>query len=248
MCGLAGLLLQPKARSDSCWQAIRTHFRDNLLANEERGRDATGVAVVRLDGSVAMYKVEVPSSAYVRSPGFARLMDSLDERVTCVLGHTRLPTKGTPDNPLNNHPIQVGQVLGIHNGHIRNDDSMFSRFHLPRHAQVDSEIIFQFLDLLDPELLAQTYLQHAANVISVLSGNMAVLALDMRLPDRLLVIKAGSPLSVYDAPEWGALTFSSRYVFLRKTFGYANEALPNNSITWFHAPTQRQLAQLSLHR
>ena len=54
-------------------------------------------------------------------------------------------TKVHPSISANNHPVQHGAVVGIHNGHIDNDDALMARHRFERaHPQmtVDSEIIF----------------------------------------------------------------------------------------------------------
>lgn len=96
--------------------------------------------------------------------------------------------------------------------------------------------------------MAQTYLQHAANVLGVLTGPMVVLGLDVRQPDRMLVIKAGALLSMDEASSWGALSFSSRYLFLRKAFGCTKDAIPNNTVTLCTDPTRTLAPHAAIDR
>jgi len=250
MCGLAGILFAPVHRSDSEWRAIADIFTANLLANEERGREAAGIALVRSDGRLMLHKAQGPASGLAQSRLYQKILEALDERAVCLLGHTRAPTKGAPSNNENNHPILVGNVVGIHNGYIRNDDSLFAHFHLPRQGEVDSEIIFRLLDLLSPSSPPRTYLQDTAWAMSLLEGPLAVLAINLQTPTRLLVVKDGSPLCVHYEPRWQALFFSSRYAFLRRAFDSSvrAEALPSPAVMLFDANRMPQANQSALAR
>jgi glucosamine 6-phosphate synthetase-like amidotransferase/phosphosugar isomerase protein len=140
----------------------------------------------------------------------------------------------------NYHPIQVGAVFGVHNGRIHNDEALFARCDCPRQAQVDSEIIFQ---LLAPHSLAQDdYLQTIHPAVQQLKGEFTFLAGDSRAANRLLVVKHHNPLSIHYHPHWKALVFSSRYVFLRKTFGRAvlTEDLPSDHLMLFDSHRLKQ--------
>ncbi len=225
MCGLSGVLLAPRARSAAERREIAAVFTRNLLANEERGREATGVAVIQSDGSWHLAKAPVPASIFVHDAEYRRVLASLDADTVMILGHTRLPTQGDPAHNSNNHPLQAGNVIGIHNGRVHNDDALAAHFHLSRAAEVDSEVIFHLLDRLFPLSPSGVYLDALTDTITRIEGSLAVLAVDLRRPDRLVLIKSGSPLSLHHDLATGTLHLSSRYLFLRRTFGRASQTL-----------------------
>src|SRR3990172_1875750 len=237
MCGIPALLLHPQERSVQDWQAIRGVFSANLQFNEERGREATGVAIVQTDGQVSLLKQPLPASRLVNTSQFLSLLEAVNSQTMLLLGHTRLPTKGDPAFNQNNHPIQAGPVLGVHNGEVFNDDELFARFGFPRTAQVDSEIIFRLIESIDPALSDEGYLESVRGRIDLLQGQFAFLAYDLRRPGRLLALRHRNPLCALFHPAWNALVFSSRYVFLRKTFGraLAAEALNPDRLLVFDA-------------
>ncbi len=237
MCGLAGILLYPSERPASDWQAIRDCFTQTLLANEERGREASGMAIIQRDGTFELHKGPVPASELIETKTYRRMLASVGPETTCLLGHTRMPTKGSRWNNANNHPLQAGHVLGIHNGHIHNDDELFVTLNLPRAGQVDSEIIFRLLDTLSPVHLNGTYPVAAQQKARALRGRFATLSVDVRRPERLLVFKREMPLCLHYHEPWQALCFSSRYIFLRKAFGRAviTEALESGRGFYFDA-------------
>ncbi|MCA9957626.1 MAG: hypothetical protein KC443_01245 [Anaerolineales bacterium] len=220
MCGIAATLLTPQARSASLWDDIWQDFTENLLINEKRGPEATGVALLHKDGRLRIVKQAVAAHEFVKTAVFQALRQQLDAETVLLLGHTRYPTQGSPQIRDNNHPIQVGSVFGVHNGRIHNDRQLFAQAAYPRRAQVDSEIIFQ---LLQPHSPAQTtytnYLQTIQTPLQQLEGDFTFLAADCRAPGHLLLVKHHQPMSVYYHAQWSALIFSSRYIFLRKKFG-----------------------------
>lgn len=237
MCGIAAALLSPGGRPDEVWQEIRQVFTRNLISNQERGRDAAGVAVIQQDGRYVLLKQPGPAAELVETAAYQDVMAQLGGETVCLLGHARLPTKGSPLDNLNNHPLLSGHVLGIHNGYIHNDDDLFARLALPRYGQVDSEIIFGMLDTISPAQCNGDYLEQARQRITLLEGRFTTLSVDLRRPCGLLVIKKDMPLCVHYSADWQTLWFSSRYLFLRQAFGRSvtTEALPSRQIHFFDA-------------
>ena len=244
MCGIVAVLLYPQPRPDDVWQALGAVFTRALISNEERGQAATGLAVIQADGLAQVYKQPIRASQFVETPSYHDLMAKVGPTTTLILGHTRLPTRGSPSNPDNNHPIEVGPVLGVHNGHIGNDAELFERWQLPRRAEVDSEIIFQMLAAFSPQSLNGTYLSKVSECLTQMDGQFTFLALDRRCPSHLLVLKHENPLCLHYQAEWQALIFCSRYVFLRQAFGRSviSEALPHNQLLYFDAYRLPELA------
>ncbi len=237
MCGLASILLYPKQRSPQEWDRIRNLFTQTLIFNEERGRDASGIALIRRNRRFELFKEPVPASQLVEMEPYQNILQAVDQDTVCLLGHTRLPTKGSRWNNHNNHPLLAGYTLGIHNGVIKNDDALFSSLSLPRLAEVDSEIIFRLLDTVSPAALNGRYLPVVRDKIRLLEGRLASICVDLRRPTQLLVIKRNNPLCMHYEPELQAIFFSSRYLFLRKAFGRSviTEALRSDSAYLFDA-------------
>lgn len=241
MCGLAGVLLYPTQRSETEWVELSEVFTRMLVFNEARGREAAGVAVIQIGGDYSLFKQPVPASELVEMYGYRRVLEAIGDGTTCILGHTRMPTKGSRWNNANNHPLLANHVIGIHNGMIGNDDDLFARFGLPRAGEVDSEIIFRLLDTLNPTCsnskLNGTYLAAAREKVQLLKGCFTTLSVDLRKPTGLLVTKNLMPLCLHHEERLGALFFSSRYLFLRKAFGRSviTEALESRRGFYFDA-------------
>lgn len=243
MCGIVATLLYPQRRSSASWAAIAQCFTQNLLFNEKRGEAATGIAILQGDGTVQIHKRSLPAHEFVATEDYREFLASLNEQTTLLLGHTRYPTKGSPDNALNNHPLLAGSFCGIHNGHILNDDALFAHWQLPREGEVDSEIIFRLLEKLAGE--TDTWHRSGKSMalaeiipsLQMLEGRFTFLASDRRFPHQLLVVRHNNPLSLHFCPEWNSLIFSSSYLFLRKTFGpvVVKEVISNDRALWFNA-------------
>ncbi len=237
MCGLTGILLYPTRRSAEEWREITEISTANLLANEERGREATGIVVIQADGSYQLFKQPVPASELIEMAGYRRVLATVGDDTVCILGHTRFPTKGSRWRNVNNHPLLAGHVVGVHNGSISNDDAIFTRLGLPRAGEVDSEIIFRLQDTVNPLQPNGRYPALVQEKMNLLAGAFATLSVDLRKPTRLLVLKQLRPLCLHYEQEWQALFFSSRYVFLRRAFGRAviTEALESERGFYFDA-------------
>jgi len=237
MCGLVGILLLPQARSSSLWKEIADTFTRCLLFNQERGREASGVALIYQDGSHWLLKKPVPAEELVKYSEYYEILSRLCEEAVVLLGHTREPTKGTPLNNCNNHPIKIDYVIGVHNGKLENDDQLFAYFKFPRQGQVDSEIIFWFINNISPWIYDGNYLSQLRSYLKLIKGSFTVMAVDLRMPNRFLIVKKDRPLCLHYEPRWNAIIFSSRYLFLRKAFGrqVISEALDSGFIYLFDA-------------
>ena len=240
MCGLAGIQLYPVERSEAEWKKIRQLFTRALKCNEERGRDASGIAIIQDDGSYRILKQPVPASDLVKTKLYHDVLSTINAKTVCILGHTRMPTKGTRWNNDNNHPLLGEYTLGVHNGRIHNDDELFDEMKFPRRGEVDSEIIFRLLDQVAPSA-NKRYLAHVKESVALLHGKLASLYVDLRAPTQLTVIKRDNPLGLHYEPSLQALFFSSRYLFLRKAFGRTvlRETLENESAYFFRAENLR---------
>jgi len=235
MCGIAAFFFYPMQRPPEMWAEIRDIFTKNLLHNEERGRLATGVAIVQKDGTFDRFKKPVSAAEFINEPQYHHILAALSGETTCLLGHTREPTKGEPHNNLNNHPLIIDNHIGVHNGQISNDDTLFQERKFPRLAEVDSEIIFHLFNAVHPAKFA--YPEEITEQARLLKGTFATISIDLRDPSSLIVIKYKRPLCLHYHEPWKAIIFSSRYIFLRKAFGKAvvTEALESGNLFYFRA-------------
>jgi len=261
MCGIAGVLI-----GDSTDQAIIERIKDlftaNLAANEERGKEATGASVLHDDGSFFIEKAPIRAAEFIKTRPY---LDFIEKKVCpgarIIIGHTRRPTKGSPNNHANNHPIRVGDIVGVHNGTITNDDQIFLDMdrrkdkNRKRIGSVDSEAIFALMDSIDPHRTAffynqaNNYTDAIQDAATLLVGTYTTLFFNCNFPHKLFLLKYNNPISVHYAPALNALFFSSRYVFLRKAFGKSviTSALPSETGYVYDSRLLKYLRKKPLH-
>lgn len=183
MCGISGIYLKnPDANYLN--EMEKESLVDWLYCGiEHRGTHATGIAVQDKNGETVLEKSDMPASKFI----FWRRDLMPDARI--ILMHTRLHTKGKPENLLNNHPVQYDNIMMVHNGHISNDDELFKSENLERFAEVDSEII--------PALFHKYGMLEPKEALEKMSGGFAIAAIDQNNPGKLLLAKGSSSPLIY---------------------------------------------------
>lgn len=195
MCGVAGYSLSPNVRINS-----KRITREMLLAIEHRGRDATGFAFRDSTGAHQIHKADMAASYFVKR----RLCVPKNQRT--VIMHTRWATQGAPERNVNNHPVAAGTVVGVHNGHISNDDALFRAIervvgYNVRVGEVDSEAAFAVLGYIDAPV---------TDSLEEISGGATLAWLDSADPDETLHLARlqSSPLVIAKTTD-GSLFFAS---------------------------------------
>jgi glucosamine 6-phosphate synthetase-like amidotransferase/phosphosugar isomerase protein len=205
MCGIAGYSLRARSEIE------RTLAAQALLAAiAERGADAVGYAY-RAPGEThaTVVKQRTPAS---------QLLDrmSVPAEANQLLVHVRDYTKGHPSIAANNHPVQHGPIVGIHNGIIVNDDELLGCLDCARvepKMTVDSEAIFAIA----------AHSRNDARALEQLRGAMASAWIDQREQGAVYLARgAGRPLwvgqcrdGVFFASTKQALEVVERYCRLK---------------------------------
>ncbi len=182
MCGIAGFSF-----TQNCMIASHDATRVLLASVAERGADAAG----------CVYEHPVTGLVVNKQPGGAsRFLEvvTVPEVVRQLVLHVRDFTKGRPSLMANNHPIRHGDVVGVHNGKIANDDAVFVELGRDRFEDgmtVDSEAIFAALDDADGD---------EALALERLTGSLATCWFDQRRPGSVFLARG------YGRPLWTATT------------------------------------------
>lgn len=210
MCGIAGFSISDKDhRHINCRKLAKALARQI----ERRGTDATGVAWTQTDpdGSLGVWYMKDAISASM----FMDSMDQIAMHTRSAIIHTRYATKGSPENNDNNHPIIVGDTIGIHNGGIRNDDQIIAEVGTGRTGQVDTEAIFRLIDASDDP----------TQELHRLQGSAAIAWFNIEEPTVLNVGRLRqSPLWIGATPN-GSMVFASTEQMLRTASAQAGVKL-----------------------
>lgn len=181
MCGIVGAVAE---------RNVVPILLEGLKRLEYRGYDSAGLAVVTEDQQLervrCLGKVEELAKKVRENPLSAKI----------GIAHTRWATHGKPSEA-NAHPHISGDIVIVHNGIIEN------------YAELKAELIKKgavFTSETDTEVVAHL-LAHAMksvtdplkavqNILGELKGAYALLVMHRQFPDRLIVVRKGSPLVI----------------------------------------------------
>lgn len=137
MCGLIGVASTMGTKNEG---NRRDAFIEGLIADQFRGADSTGIAVIRRSERqkpALVFKRGVNASEFIEFRQFADLMRPFDQ-YQYVIGHNRAATRERVNNQ-NAHPFQVENITLVHNGTIYNQNELNVQDLVP--APVDSAYI-----------------------------------------------------------------------------------------------------------
>ena len=164
------------------------------------------------------------------------------------MGHTRWRTRGDERNNRNNHPIRAGQVIGTHNGTLYNADALFRRWRLPRHAEVDSELIFR---------LADRHARHGpidtaglGRALGLCRGQMTAVLASRGDPGAVTILKGNKPLTLRYHRCYRVILYASEPRFLDRAIGDERDwhdlVIPPMTMTTFQHEDLRAITQAPL--
>lgn len=214
MCGQVGLIFgaATDAQGNPPWfselEYLKKVFTEVLVANEARGKDATGLGWMNSAGANSIIKTTDEATEFVEQSDYFDFLKRLGPCTAALIGHTRWPTKkNAPVLDVDNQPLAVESIWGTHNGTIYNADELFHEWKLPRSAKVDSEIIFQLANahVHDGILNVPTFLEAMLPFQGQYSGSL----FNQKQPNLAWVIRGNKPLTVMMQPEWQVVLFTS---------------------------------------
>lgn len=134
----------------------------------------------------------------------------LDNDAKWVIGHVRYATNGTPSYMNNNHPIEHGDILGVHNGRIHNfEDILKETGRTDEMAEVDSEAIFAAVNRWG----------HRAGLRRI-EGNLATAYTRLSRPNSIYIARSTNRYTLwFGRTPAGNLVFASELAILRSVFG-----------------------------
>lgn len=182
MCGIAGVIkFGDKPITEELLAIL-------LVGNEHRGNDASGIMLQQEDGSIDLFKKDVPGWTLVSEKGYLDwIQEKLTDKTRGAFVHARGASKGNPRDNNNNHPMFAGAAAIIHNGVIRNDDHVFQNLKLERKAETDSDVIRAIVDKFG-------ITEEACKKFGDMSGSGAICAIHPKYPGKVILARSGNPL------------------------------------------------------
>lgn len=212
MCGLTGIILGKKERTQVELAFIKALFTSMFSLSEDRGPHASGIITLSKTGKTSLYKLPLSPSRLISLGGYGRVLGTVTNETTAILGHSRWKTVGTEFNNNNNQPLVIGKVVGTHNGTITNASDLFMQYSLKRLAQVDSEILFRMANdsLEEGKLSVFKY----KNYLEQCDGNLSFVLASKKDPEHVFIFKGDKPLSLYYNNEMQIILYASleRYI------------------------------------
>jgi glucosamine--fructose-6-phosphate aminotransferase (isomerizing) len=183
MCGIVGYI----GRRDAAPLIL-----ESLRKLEYRGYDSAGIAVLH-DGEVAIRRCEGKLSNLATMLGRQPMSGAVG------IGHTRWATHGRPSET-NAHPHRAGDIVVVHNGIIENylelkEQLMKRGTHFS--SETDSEIVAHLVSEKIEKGL--DFLDAVRRTLREIRGSYALLFLNRRDPQRLIVAKNSTPIVI----GWG---------------------------------------------
>lgn len=240
MCGIFGMLFLNNKNIKA--DVVKDILCKLMLKSQARGPHATGLSFAK-ERRFITYKHNVNASTFLSLPNTRKIIDSgIGDNVSMfpfsVIGHTRYETQGPHTNPDNNHPIICGNIVGVHNGCISNDDNVFRwlaeiKKQNVRIAQVDSEAIFSGIYYLaeKKKLSATTTMRNPVTYAITalcrdLSGSLACAVQDAENPTAVWLFRRNNPIDMLYFEREGMLLFASDKNYIRDAIQNYNFETP----------------------
>lgn len=161
----------------------------SLQKLEYRGYDSAGIAVLN-HGTVVIRRCQG------KLKNLADLLAQEPVRGNVGIGHTRWATHGRPSE-INAHPHRAGSVVVVHNGIIEN--YMELKEHLAKRgskfeSETDTEIVAHLVD--EKIQRGSDFLTAVRKSLAEIQGSYALVFLNQKEPDRLIVAKNATPIVI----------------------------------------------------
>jgi len=207
MCGIVGAMALGKLteRPERLRQESMIFLTTELLQlTQARGTDATGTSILFNDGNFVGLKMGISSPEFISRfggsktdfEGFLKIWRGNEQPVKTYLGHCRKTSIGSSVDNNNNHPIKIGNIVGVHNGTLTNHEVIFQRLGCKRDGDVDSEAIVRLLNFYSKKGSIPFTVEMLKEVCLRLQGTYSVVAYNADSPNQMVTFRDGKPAVV----------------------------------------------------
>lgn len=228
MCAIFGLgFLQGHTVPND--EVIKDIIKKMFIKSMARGRTASGLAIIS-DKGIKVIKKDLPANLFITNQEVEETLNSYvktssndsKNRLLSVIGHCRLKTKGSEYNNINNHPIVRENAVGVHNGVILNDDSLFEKYsrYFKRNGEVDSEIIFALVDHFSKWFPIHDAIQQTTKLID---GNLACAMVHRKHPYITWLFRRRNPCDILLYKKTGLITWASYDGYIKEAISESDD-------------------------
>jgi len=228
MCGIVGALSFEGLSKDMekvRQEAIIWLMTELLYVTHARGKDATGVNASWADGKYLGLKMGIPSPDFITRfgnsekhyDGFMKVVRSKRSPLRTFIGHCRKSSIGDSDDNSNNHPVKVGNIIGIHNGTLTNHETIFKKLKCGRDGEVDSEAIMRLVYTMTKEGTEPFTAEMIKEVCLRLAGTYSCLVLNGDNPNQVAAFRDGRPMEFALIKPLNLVLVASEKDFLKET-------------------------------
>lgn len=214
-------------------------FIDMMLSTQERGEDASGIAMVGYSGNTALLKMattatklmsrrddEAEKDATKRDiDTFLKLYIAAEKsdnnKVHKMLGHCRKSSVGSKANE-NNHPVMAGNSIAVHNGTLKNHAEVITARDINLPGTVDTRAIVGMFNQLSDDGNASLSTKMGIDIATELDGSMATLCFNINNPHQVLYIKRDRPIEMAFLPDLGIVVVTSVKSYLERAISQYN--------------------------
>ena len=228
MCGIVGTMALGKLaeRQEKLRQESMIFLTTELLQlTQARGTDATGASILFNDGNFMGLKMGISSPEFISRfggtktdfEGFLKVWRDNEYPVKTYLGHCRKTSVGSATDNANNHPIKVGNIVGIHNGTLDNHNVIFEKLECKRDGDVDSEAIIRLLHFYTRKGSDPFTIEMLKEVCLRLQGSYSVIAYNADNIDQIVTFRDGKPAVAALIRPLNLLLIASDEAYLKQT-------------------------------
>lgn len=209
MCGIFGVSGQLGKKKDL--ENLRSDVNQLFSLSQDRGQDASGFAM-RLGSKIDVLNQALKPNEFIKHylyKDYWKNMSFGDEKPESftLLGHTRLETSGSSTQWQNLQPMQVGDLVGVHNGILAGRDFQIGSGSEDRN---DSAYFFKLINDSGDSLV-----NSAQSTLEKISGSSSFALLDKSKSSLVFGTNNGSLFYFVD-PETKTLFFASEKNVLQK--------------------------------
>lgn len=208
MCGIFGLIAGKNSTITA--EELNKGIEKLFLLSESRGKEASGICTIT-DTSIRIHKRCVRAKELIHTKDYKEILSSIGgETKRAIMGHARMVTNGSNQNPNNNQPVFRDDFVCIHNGIIVNDEAVWTNHSdMVRRDEVDTEVILALLQ----KYMEKDNIQGAfEKCLRELKGSLSIALIDKKHDQLFLYTNVGSLYILLSKTRDMVLFASERYI------------------------------------